>query len=57
MLQGAQQRRMHDMVSLVSEGPVLQPEAVMKMLASEVSCPQVFNHLQGLVKSIMKHPA
>lgn len=36
-LQGAQQRRMHDMQSLISESPVIQPEAVMKMLSPEVS--------------------
>ena len=36
MVQGAQQRRMHDMLTVVSESPVLQPEAVMKMLSPEV---------------------
>ena len=35
-MQGAQERRMHDVLSLVKPTPVLQPEAIMKMLSPEV---------------------
>ena len=35
-MQGAQQRKMHDMLDLVSASQVLQPEAIMKMLSPEV---------------------
>ncbi len=35
-MQGAQQRKMHDMLSLVAASQVLQPEAIMKMLSPEV---------------------
>ncbi len=35
-MQGAQQRKMHDMLALVSASQVLQPEAIMKMLSPEV---------------------
>ncbi len=35
-VQGAQQRKMHDMLDLVSATQVIQPEAIMKMLSPEV---------------------
>lgn len=45
-MQGAQQRKMHDVLDLVSASQVLQPEAIMKMLSPEVgiSCMPVVIH-------------
>lgn len=37
LLQRAQQRRMHDIHSLVAPAQAMQPEAIMKMLSPEVS--------------------